>query len=574
MSTVKNGSPAQGKNPFSQLAQQLRLHPKALAAVGAAAAIAIIVALALWAKSPDYRVLYSNISDRDGGDIVAQLTQMNVPYRFADQGTALLVPAGSVQETRLKLASLGLPKGGAVGFELLDQEKFGISQFSEQINYQRALEGELARTIEVLGPVQSARVHLALPKPSLFVREQKSPSASVTLNLQPGRALDDGQVSAIVYMVSSSVAGMPPASVTVLDQQGHLLTQADVNGRELNATQLKFGSELENRYQRRIETILAPVVGTGNIHAQVTAQIDFDSQEQTEERYLPNGSPDSAAMRSRQLSQSDQIGGSAQGGVPGALSNQPAPAATAPIEKPAANGNAAARPGQNANNSSAQTRNSVTPSNSRHDETVNYEVNRTLSHVKRNVGNLQRLSVAVVVNYQTDEKGKAIPLTAQQLKQIEDISREAMGFSAERGDTLNVVNTQFVETAESGEALPFWQQAQFFDWVMSAGRWLVVLIVGWILWRKAIKPLLVTKREQPAAAGSTAARNGNNPTGTGSANDADAVVVKLSKEQQDDQKRVLQRENTEARNQRIRDMADNDPRIVALVVRQWINTEI
>lgn len=210
--------------------------------VAASAAIAIVVALLLWVKSPDYQVLYSSLNDRDGGAIVNQLTQMNIPYRFAKNGAALLIPAEKIHETRLRLAQQGLPKGGAVGFELLDQEKFGISQFSEQINYQRALEGELSRTIASLGPLQNARVHLALPKPSLFVlvREQKSPSASVTLTLQPGRALDDGQISAIVYLVSSSVAGMPPGNVTVVDQSGRLLTQSDGTGRDLNAAQLKY----------------------------------------------------------------------------------------------------------------------------------------------------------------------------------------------------------------------------------------------------------------------------------------------------------------------------------------------
>ncbi|MDQ9389143.1 flagellar basal-body MS-ring/collar protein FliF, partial [Serratia marcescens] len=230
---------------------RLRANPKIPLLVAASAAIAIVVALLLWVKSPDYRVLYSNLNDRDGGAIVTQLTQMNIPYRFAENGAALLIPAEKVHETRLRLAQQGLPKGGAVGFELLDQEKFGISQFSEQINYQRALEGELSRTIESLGPVQNARVHLALPKPSLFVREQKSPSASVTLTLQPGRALDDGQINAIVYMVSSSVAGLPPGNVTVVDQAGRLLTQSDGTGRDLNASQLKYANEVENGFQRR-----------------------------------------------------------------------------------------------------------------------------------------------------------------------------------------------------------------------------------------------------------------------------------------------------------------------------------
>lgn len=570
MSTVKNGTTGSGKNPFAPLLERLRSHPRISAAIAAAAAIAVVVVLALWAKSPDYRVLYSNLSDRDGGDIVTQLTQMNIPYRFAEQGTAVLVPSDAVHETRLKLASLGLPKGGSVGFELLDQEKFGISQFSEQINYQRALEGELARTIETLGPVQSARVHLAVPKPSLFVREQKNPSASVTLNLQPGRALDDGQVNAIVYMISSSVAGLPPANVTVLDQQGHLLTQADANGRALNATQLKFNAELENRYQRRIENILAPMVGSANVHAQVTAQVDYDSHEQTEEQYQPNGGDDNSAIRSKQVAQSEQLGGSNVGGVPGALSNQPAPAPVAPIDRtPAANANATgqntaagARPvanGQNTN--SAQGAPRGLPSNTRHDETVNYELNHKVVHVTRAEGNLQRLSVAVVVNYLPGGDGKdAKPLTPDQLKQVEDLTREAMGYSADRGDTLNVVNTPFVNKDDNGGELPFWQQSSFFDSLMNAGRWLLVALAAWILWRKVVRPLVQAKPEAPVE---------DIPVKTA----PEDVVVKLSREQLDEQKRALQRENTEARSQRIRDMADQDPRIVALVIRQWMSNE-
>lgn len=184
---------------------RLRANPKIPLIVAGSAAMAVMVALILWAKAPDYRTLFSNLSDQDGGAIVSQLTQMNIPYRFSEASGAIEVPADKVHELRLRLAQQGLPKGGAVGFELLDQEKFGISQFSEQVNYQRALEGELSRTIETIGPVKGARVHLAMPKPSLFVREQKSPSASVTVNLLPGRALDEGQISAIVHLVFSGV---------------------------------------------------------------------------------------------------------------------------------------------------------------------------------------------------------------------------------------------------------------------------------------------------------------------------------------------------------------------------------
>lgn len=219
---------------------RLRANPKIPLIVTGSAAVAVMVALILWAKAPDYRTLFSNLSDQDGGAIVSQLTQMNIPYRFSEASGAIEVPADKVHELRLRLAQQGLPKGGAVGFELLDQEKFGISQFSEQVNYQRALEGELSRTIETIGPVKGARVHLAMPKPSLFVREQKSPSASVTVNLLPGRALDEGQISAIVHLVSSAVAGLPPGNVTLVDQGGHLLTQSNTSGRDLNDAQLNM----------------------------------------------------------------------------------------------------------------------------------------------------------------------------------------------------------------------------------------------------------------------------------------------------------------------------------------------
>lgn len=441
---------------------RLRANPKIPLIVAGSAAVAVMVALILWAKAPDYRTLFSNLSDQDGGAIVSQLTQMNIPYRFSEASGAIEVPADKVHELRLRLAQQGLPKGGAVGFELLDQEKFGISQFSEQVNYQRALEGELSRTIETIGPVKGARVHLAMPKPSLFVREQKSPSASVTVNLLPGRALDEGQISAIVHLVSSAVAGLPPGNVTLVDQGGHLLTQSNTSGRDLNDAQLKYASDVEGRIQRRIEAILSPIVGNGNIHAQVTAQLDFASKEQTEEQYRPNGDESHAALRSRQLNESEQSGSGYPGGVPGALSNQPAPANNAPISTPPAN--------QNNRQQQASTTSNSGPRSTQRNETSNYEVDRTIRHTKMNVGDVQRLSVAVVVNYKTLPDGKPLPLSNEQMKQIEALTREAMGFSEKRGDSLNVVNSPFNSSDESGGALPFWQQQVFIDQLLAAGR--------------------------------------------------------------------------------------------------------
>ncbi|WP_312692914.1 flagellar basal-body MS-ring/collar protein FliF [Kosakonia sp.] len=556
------------QNKSLEWINRLRANPKIPLMVAGAAAVAIIVAMVLWAKSPDYRTLYSNLSDQDGGAIVTQLTQMNIPYRFSDAGGAIEVPADKVHELRLRLAQQGLPKGGAVGFELLDQEKFGISQFSEQVNYQRALEGELARTIETLGPVKGARVHLAMPKPSLFVREQKSPSASITVNLEPGRALDDGQISAIVHLVSSAVAGLPAGNVTVVDQSGRLLTQSGTAGRDLNDAQLKYTADVEGRIQRRIEAILGPIVGNGNVHAQVTAQLDFANKEQTEEQYSPNGDPSQAVMRSRQVNSSEQIGGQNQGGVPGALSNQPAPANSAPITTPNANQQQNGQQNQNAqgqqNGQTTSTSTTTGPRNTTHNETTNFEVDRTIRHTKMNVGDVQRLSVAVVVNYRTLADGKTAALTADQLKQIEDLTREAMGFTEKRGDTLNVVNSPFNTTDDVGGQLPFWKQQAFIDQLMSAGRWLLVLIVAFILWRKAVRPQLVRRQEEAKALQEAAQAR---------AEIEESVEVRLSKDEQQQQRRSNQRMNAEVMSQRIREMSDNDPRVVALVIRQWMSNE-
>ncbi|QCA04031.1 flagellar basal-body MS-ring/collar protein FliF [Pantoea vagans] len=565
----------QEKKGFGDLLARLRANPRIPLIVAAAAVVAIVIAMVLWAKQPSYSVLYNNLTDEDGGAIVTQLTQMNIPYRFAENGGALMVPEANVHELRLRLAQQGLPKGGSVGFELLDKEKFGISQFSEQVNYQRALEGELARTIESLGPVKSARVHLAMPKPTLFVREQKAPSASVTLTLQPGRALDEGQIQAIAHMVSSSVAGLPPGNVTVVDQTGRLLTRSDNAGRDLNDAQLKYSSEVEARYQQRIEAILNPILGQGNVHAQVTAQINFDTAEQTDEKYQPNANPSNTAIRSRQTSTSDQSGSPYPGGVPGALSNQPAPANTAPVTTPnnnAANGQNANGQNNAANNASQTTSTaaaSSSPTNSRRDDTVNYELDRTIRHTKVNVGDVQRLSVAVVVNFRADDKGKAVALNEQQLKQIEDLTREAMGYSQTRGDSVNVVNSQFNTTEAVTADLPFWQQQSFFDQLMNAGKWLMIALVAFILYRKLVRPHLVRKQAaEKAAAEAVAARAAAQQP------EEEAFNVQLSKDELDQERKSNNRMSAEVMSQRIRDMSENDPRVVALVIREWMSKEL
>ncbi len=373
---------------------------KFLQMLGIAAVIAIMAGVWMWGQQPDYRVLFSNFSDRDGGAIVASLQQMNVPFKFAEGGGAILVPANQVYEARLKLASQGLPKGGNVGFELMENQKLGVSQFLEQVNFQRALEGELARSIESISAVLSARVLLALPKSSVFVREQQKPTASVLLNLQPGRVLDQQQVSAIVHLVASSVPELPTKNVTIVDQNGNLLsdTSASVGANGLDPSQLKYIHDLQRSIVKRVESIITPIVGASNVHAEATADVDFSHSEQAAETYKPNQTPDAASIRSQQTSETLNGGSANATGVPGALSNQPPAPATAPLTAPAAN------------NSTPGAAPTTPATNTQKESTVNYELDKTVRYVQQPMGGLKRLSVAVVVNYRNsvDNSGKGL----------------------------------------------------------------------------------------------------------------------------------------------------------------------
>ncbi|MDU5781165.1 MAG: flagellar basal-body MS-ring/collar protein FliF [Pantoea sp.] len=530
--------------------ERIRANPKITLIFSATLLITLLIAMLFWARTPDYRVLYGNISEQDGGAVIAQLQQMQIPYRF-EQGGALMVPEDKVYEVRLKLAQQGLPKGGAVGFELLDREKFGISQFSEQINYQRGLEGELSRTIETLGPVQHARVHLAIPKPSLFVQEQKAPSASVTLNLQSGRTLDAEQANAIAYLVSSAVSGLAADKVTILDQNGHLLSQS--GERAVQTSQLKYTHDIEEDYQRRIQAILAPVVGAGNVRAQVTAQVDFTFHEQTSEQYQPNTAPEQMAIRSRQSNVTEQGGRKGPEGVPGALSNQPPTPAKAPVTKDNK---------QNTDSSTASTHTTLVPWSSDKGETTNYELDRTLTHTRRNLGTLVRLSAAVVVNYQNDSEGKAQPISEEQLKQIELLVKETIGFTAARGDSVNVVNTAFKVDEHADKIPEFWKQPAFINLMISAARYLLVIIVGLVLWRKLVQPAWFRHQEfvRQRYELEDAAREAE-------------INARKAQEEKRGLEKAQQRVDMEVGTQQLRDLAANEPQLIALVIRQWLNQE-
>jgi flagellar M-ring protein FliF len=520
---------------------------KILLALGVAAVVAVMGAVWMWGQQPDYRVLFSNFSDRDGGAIVAELEKMNIPYRYAEGGGAVLVPADRVHDARLKLASQGLPKGGNVGFELMENQRLGSSQFVEQVNFQRAMEGELARTIESVSAVQAARVHLAMPKSSVFVSEQKQPTASVLLNLHPGRALDPQQVSAIVHLVASSVPELPIKNVTVVDQNGNLLSETGrttgANG--LDPSQIKYVQELQQSVVKRIESIITPIVGPDNVRAEATADVDFSRSEQAVESYKPNQTPDAMVIRSQQTSESLN-GGANAAGVPGALTNQPPAPATAPITASAQNGGAQAG--------------TAGAASTRKDATVNYEVDKTIQYVQQGVGGLKRLSVAVVVNYRksVDKDGKVTmkPLAEAEKAQITTLVKEAMGFNQERGDSVNVVNTPFA-TAEQ-EVLPeppLWKQPENVALAKDVGKYLLMALALLVLYLKLLKPLLKKLSESvpqalPAPGQQAALQH------------AGGEMVALPPGAQ---ARSYQDNLTRAQK-----MASEDPRVVANIVKTWV----
>lgn len=536
------------KNKSESLLDQLTLQQKMGVAVGIAALFALIAGAWMWGQTPDYRVLYSNLSDRDGGAIIASLQQMNIPYKFAEGGGALLVASGQVHEARLKLASQGLPKGGNVGFELMENQKFGITQFAEQVNYQRALEGELARSVESIGAVAAARVHLAIPKPSVFIKEQQKPSASVVLSLQRGRLLDSAQVSAIVHLISSSVPEMSAKNVTVVDQNGTLLS-ASHNGSTnegLDSNQLKYVQQIEQSYVKRIEALLTPMIGASNMRAQVSADIDFSRTEQTSESYKPNQPPNESSVRSQQSTETINGVGLNASGVPGALTNQPPVPATAPI---------VANTGTQGGGITA---NSGNISNLQKESTVNYEVDRTIRHTVLPVGSIKRLSVAVVVNGNrkvTDAKGKASTkvLSDVEKDQINNLVKDAVGFDQARGDSLNVQVTAFTESREIVEELPLWKQPDTIELAKELLKYALIAAVMLFVVFRVIKPALDTLLTLQSRTGGFTASIEKEPTP-----EAEYTPTHPSYEQS---------------LQTARQIAQQEPMIVASVIKEWVGHE-
>ena len=449
--------------------------------LGVAASIAIGVGVALWSKEPDFRTVFTGLAESDVMEVTTALQQVGIPFKIAGSGI-VMVPADQVHDARLKLAGQGLPNSNSGGFDLLDKDQgFGTSQFMEQARYQRALEGELAQTVAKLRNIESARVHLAIPKQSAFVRNQKKPRASVFINLFSGRNLDEGQIAAIIHLVASSIPNLEPENVSLIDQKGRLLSTPDDGGQfGMSSSQFAHRKRLEEHLTQRIESLLTPIVGMGAVTAQVTAELDFTVTEQTQESF----NPDLPAIRSEQTREERLGAGQGAAGIPGALSNEPQAGGT--IDGRGAGGEQAAL------DSSLKSNRHVTR---------NYELDRTVSHTRMPAGSMRRLSVAVVVDHKqtVDENGEVTrqAFTEQEMARITALVKEAVGFDVRRGDSVSVINEPFTQPAEVGD-LP---EPELLEqpWVWQAGKIAVGVLAVLLLFLVILRPLVRSLAEKGAA---------------------------------------------------------------------------
>ncbi len=524
--------------------------------VGLAASIAIGFAVVLWSRAPDYRVLFSNLEFVDANQVIEQLKLYSIPYKFEGDGRAILVPDEYVHQARLKLAAEGFSVDKTVGFELLDKDQsLGVSQFMENARYRRGLEGELSRTIASMVAVRNARVHLAIPKDTVFVRDQRKTSASVFLELFAGRKLEREHVAAIANLVASSIPSLDVKDVTVVDQRGQLLSARDEDEDVVLASkQFEYARKVEETLLNRVNSILLPVVGTGRFRAEVSAEVDFTAVEQTDELY----NPDLPSLRSEQTVDESRVGVGNPQGIPGALSNQPPGPATVP---------------EVANGANAAATNGVVPGSSRKQATRNFELDRSISYTKHQSGRVERLSVAVVVddlvsiNSETGEAVKT-PWSESELERLRILVQDAVGYVAVRGDSVNVINSPFVpEQVFVEEEVPIWEQPWLQDLIKQVGAVLLVLLLGFGLLR-ILKGLAA-----PALPAAVAGGAGDVSAELDGLDSTDVSDDRVTFGGREDSLLPTPNESFEYQLNAVRSMIAEDPARVAQAVKQWINTD-
>jgi flagellar M-ring protein FliF len=531
---------------------------------GLAAAVAAGVGVALWSQGPTYNLLYGNLAGDDAAQIAQVLGGAGIQYRLESGGAAIAVPAEKVADARLLLAGQGLPAAG--GFASMNRDSgFGLSQFMESARYQHALETELAQTIAKLQPVAAARVHIAASRQSAFVRDRQPPSASVFLQLRSGGRLSSEQVAAITHLLASSVPELTSDQVTVVDQQGRLLSAPTGNDDAAqHQKQIELARELESEYGQRIESLLAPLVGPGRVRAQVVAQFDMSASEEAREQYRP----ESQIVRSEQTSEEQSAAGAggAARGVPGALSNQPPEAGVAQPPGAGANLSAAngAPTGAEANVTSA-----AAPSNLARQATRNFEIDRTVAYTRQPAGRLRRLSVAVLIDNArvTAKDGKVSerPLTNEELTRITGLVRDAVGFDQTRGDSVNVMNAAWsgeppLNAGDPAPDAPLWEKPWLQQLVKVLAGLIMVIVVVFMVIKPTLSQLMASLKALPATRSlppQTAAGAGD----TGGANTQANIGAggnTLAYEQQLAQARTL---------------VTQDPARVAQVVKGWVATD-
>jgi len=526
--------------------------------IGLSASIALAIAVVLWMNTPNYTMLPGQHSGQTLTDVLSVLDRNNIRYNVDASNGTVMVESSKLNEAKLKLAAENLTLNVGHGFEVVNKDEgFGTSSFLQKARYQRALEGELARTIASMRSIKSARVHLALPKESAFIRNKREASASVFVSMVPGHNIEKNQISAITNLVASSIASLKASQVTIVDDQGGLLSNSkssEMMG--LSTSQLDYTRNIEETFVRRIERMLNPIVGLGNVRAQVTAEVDFTQTESTEETF----NPDLPAVRSEQSTE-EQSKGASQGGIPGALTNQPPANANAPEQ---ANQQGGAVTKEGANRSSRRS-------------TKNYELDKTISHTRHRAGSIKRLSVAVVLNDKTVitaadpaaaaepvaegavaeavKTVSATPYTQQELDRITELVRETVGFSVLRGDSVNVINVPF--TKVEIEALPeqaIYEQAWVWDVVKQALGALAVLFVIF----GVLKPMMKNLSVIPAV------------TKVISENGDDLEEDQLSLTDPDEKKRIAQEASYEENLQLAQSIASQEPKLVMQVVKNWM----
>ncbi len=550
-------------DPFKQIARSPAAR-QMLLLVAIAAAVALGVAVVLWSRGPNYGLLYAGLDQKDAAAVAQELQAGNTPFQLSADGSSIMAPAADLAGLRLKLASKGLPRGSATSSVMpASDSPFGMSDLAERTRYQQMLESDLSATIGGLQSVRAARVHLAMAKPSAFIRDNREASASVLVTLYPGRQLDAGQVAAIVHLVASSVPGLDAREVSVVDQQGQLLTTDPSSPAAVGDDRLRMATRIENTYAQRIEELLTPLVGPGRVRAQVYADLDFSQSEKATETY----GHDHPALRSEQTSSERRGGGAAGGGIPGALSNQPPSLVAQPT---AANPDAG-----KANPSAAASSATVASGDVSSSATRNFELDRTISHISDPAGRLARLTVAVVLDNKLADKGPAtagsaagaasagVPFTAQELERLTELTKNAVGFDAARGDSVSVVNQPF-QRPVAPEALPeppLWERPGAMDLIKQGIGVLIALLVAFGL----LRPLLrgVTRgtsnaKALPAPKPQISVRVADEPEADGQPARLAGATPALEYEQRIGQARRLVGENS---------------RQVAQVVRNWVSED-